>query len=99
MWGCLSPFFYLFVIFSCPARALFVLGVVGKGSPPSPGKKKQKKNINLAPTIIKKSGLCVVEHCVLLRKSLLRDLFLALKSPLLPLLVAVLAIHVASTRS
>jgi len=30
----------LFVILSCLARALFVLGVVGKGSPPSPGKKK-----------------------------------------------------------
>ena len=51
MWGCLSPFFYLFVIFSCPARALFVLGVVGKGSPSSPGKKKQK---NLVFAIFKK---------------------------------------------
>jgi len=27
------------ILSSCPARALFVLGVVGKGSPPSPGRK------------------------------------------------------------
>jgi len=31
----------LLLLFSCPARALFVLGVVGKGSPSSPGKKIQ----------------------------------------------------------
>ena len=28
-------------LFSCPARAFFVLGVVGKGSPSSPGEKKK----------------------------------------------------------
>ena len=31
-----------FFLFSCPARAFFVLGVVGKGSPSSPGKKIKK---------------------------------------------------------
>ena len=33
-------------LFSCPARAFFVLGVVGKGSPSSPGKKKKEKRRN-----------------------------------------------------
>jgi len=36
-WGRLSP---TFLLLSCPAHALFVLGVVGKGSPSSPGEKK-----------------------------------------------------------
>ena len=32
-------------LFSCPARAFFVLGVVGKGSPSSPAGKKNKKTL------------------------------------------------------
>ena len=51
MWGCLSPFFYLFVIFSCPARVFFVLGVVGKGSPPSPRNKKIFKKLRVTMKI------------------------------------------------
>ena len=43
VWGCPSPSFHLFLILSSfPVRALFVLGVVSKGSPPSPGKIKKK---------------------------------------------------------
>ena len=32
-------------LFSCPARAFFVLGVVGKGSPSSPGEKKKSGKV------------------------------------------------------
>jgi len=40
LWGCLSPSFHVFSnLSSCSACALFVMGMVGKGSPPSPGKK------------------------------------------------------------
>ena len=35
-------------LFSCPARAFFVLGVVGKGSPSRPGKKNKIKIITIS---------------------------------------------------
>ena len=43
-------------LFSCPARAFFVLGVVGKGSPSSPGKKKSitGRSFSRTPAVAKR---------------------------------------------